>query len=51
MDAIANGNVSDGTNSVPVSGSHAAPAQLAPPPAPGSTIVGFSSDGGVKSGP
>ena len=46
-----NGLVIDGTYIIPVSGSHAAPAQLAPPAQPGSSIVGFSIEGGVYSGP
>jgi hypothetical protein len=48
---IANGLVIDGTYIIPVSKSHAAPAQLAPPAQPGIWIVGFSIEGGVYSGP
>ena len=36
---------------IPVSRSNAAPDQLAPPAMPGISIVGFSRDGGVNSGP
>jgi hypothetical protein len=36
---------------IPVSGSNAAPDQLAPPAMPGIAIVGFSREGGVNSGP
>lgn len=44
------GKVTDGTYSTPVSGSTAAPDQLAPPATPGSAIVPCSV-GGVKRGP
>lgn len=36
---------------MPVSGSHAAPNQLAPPAMPGISMVGFSRDSGVKEWP
>src|SRR4030095_1213227 len=44
------GAVIDGTKRRPVTGSNAAPAQLAPPPTPG-TSTRPRSLGGVKSGP
>src|SRR5579862_1690704 len=42
--------VTEGTYSMPVAGSNAPPAQLAPPPQPGRLMVPRS-DGGVNSGP
>lgn len=47
---IAYGLVIDGTYSIPVSGSYAAPAQLAPPRKPGMTTAPRS-DGGKNTGP
>jgi hypothetical protein len=47
----AHGIVFEGTYNVPVSGSPAAPDQLAPPAMPGIRIVGFCREGGVNNGP